>query len=325
MIFGKRKHGACRGCKDISHALEYEADMKNQMSLLQRKKIDEAEIITLKQMFEEYIEYSKANNTEHTYIRNKKKKDVILECIGDCTLAELTPQKIEKFKLALKNKNLSNATINRYYAVISKAFNIAIINHNINMLNPCKRVNKLKEDNQIMRYLTKEEEKKLLKKLPTYLKPIIICALTTGLRISNILNLKWESINFDMGFIEILKQENKGHKQIQIPLSKRLQKELKKIGIKEKGYVFVNPETNKPYVNIHKGFKEACKKAGIENLRIHDLRHTVGTRLMQNGADIMTVKQYLAHSNVTTTQKTSKTKNGSLAQLVEQRTENHII
>ena len=54
MLFGIRKHGACKGCQDISHALEYEADMKTQVSLMYRKKIDEAETITVKQMFREY-------------------------------------------------------------------------------------------------------------------------------------------------------------------------------------------------------------------------------------------------------------------------------
>ncbi len=61
--------------------------------------------------------------------------------------------------------------------------------------------------------------------------------------------------------IEIEKQENKGHKEIEIPISEKLMKEFKKIGIKEKGYVFINPKTNKPYTTISKCFLEACKRA----------------------------------------------------------------
>ena len=63
------------------------------------------------------------------------------------------------------------------------------------MLNPCKCVQKLKEDNQIIRYLSIEEEDRLFRVLPERIKPIIVCALTTGLRLSNVLNLKWESID----------------------------------------------------------------------------------------------------------------------------------
>lgn len=72
---------------------------------------------------------------------------------------------------------------------------------------------------------------------------------------------------------------------------------------KKEGYVFINPDTNKPYTTIKTGFKRALERAGIENFRFHDLRHTVGTRLVANGADSMTVKEFLAHSQITTTQR----------------------
>ena len=305
MIFGKRKHGACRGCKDISHALEYEADMKNQMSLLHRKKIDESEVITLKELFAFYDVYSKTNHTNFDYKLNKRKAEIIKEFFGEETIIkDVTPDLIEKFKKYLvSDKKLSNATFNRYYGVLSKAFNLIILNKKLQFINPCKYVKKLKENNYILRYLSEEEEKRLFKELAPHLKPIVVCALTTGLRKSNILNLKWENINFDVGFIEILKQENKGHKKIQIPLSNKFRAELEKIGIKEKGYVFINPETNKPYTTIKNGFSKALKRAGIENFRFHDLRHTVGTRLVANGADLQTVKEYLAHSELSTTQR----------------------
>lgn len=305
MIFGKRKHGACRGCKDISHALEYEADMKNQMSLLHRKKIDESEVITVKQMFDEYLEYSEINNKPQTYRDNKYKVTVMKEFFGlDKKISEIKPADIEKLKVYITiDKGNTKATFNRYFAALKKAFNNIIINHKLNMLNPCKLVSSFTEDNEKLRYLSEEEEERLFKELPNYLKPIVICALTTGLRKSNILNLKWESIDFKMGFIEILKQENKGKKKIQIPLSSKFRAELEKIGIKEKGYVFISHRKSTAYKNISDGFKKACERAGIENFRFHDLRHTVGTRLVANGVDLQTVKEIMAHSDLRTTQR----------------------
>ena len=178
-----------------------------------------------------------------------------------------------------------------------------IDNYNLNIKNPCKSVKKLKEDNQIIRYLTIGEEKRLMEELPEYLKSIVICALTTGLRLSNILNLKWESVNFEYNFIEILKQENKGHKKIQLPLGSKLRAVFEKMSKREKGYIFVSHRTGTKYTNINDGFKEALKRANIDNFRFHDLRHTVATRLVANGADLLTVKQYMAHSNISTTQR----------------------
>lgn len=319
MLFGKRKHGACKGCQDIGHALEYEADMKTQMSLLHRNKIDASEVITIKQMFDEYLEYSEINNNIRTYKDNKHKVEIMQMFFGaEKKLSDLKPYEIEKLKTFI-TKDLKNtkSTFNRYFASLKKAFNLVIKNHNLNVQNPCSMVSSFKEDNQRPRYLTQEEEERLFAELPSYLKPIVVCALTTGLRKSNILQLKWESINFDVGYIEILKQENKGHKKIQIPLSSKFKAELEKIGINKKGYVFTSHRGNKPYTNIDEGFRQALKRAKIDNFRFHDLRHTVGTRLVASGVDLLTVKEILAHSELSTTQRYTHPVNDNIKKAVD--------
>lgn len=155
----------------------------------------------------------------------------------------------------------------------------------------------------IDRYLTKEEEIALFKELADHLKPMVTGALQTGFRRGNILNLRWEQIDLEFGLIEIEKQNTKGHKVIKMPISEKLKKEFEKIGIKESGYVFINPETNKPYTTISKGFLEACKRADIKNFRFHDLRHSVGTRLIEQGVDIKTVQELFGHSSITVTER----------------------
>lgn len=76
--------------------------------------------------------------------------------------------------------------------------------------------------------MTKEEEDNLLSELADHLKPIVICALQTGLRRGNILNLRWEQVDIVSELIIIEKQNNKGHKDVQIPISAKLMNELKK-------------------------------------------------------------------------------------------------
>ena len=114
--------------------------------------------------------------------------------------------------------------------------------------------------------------------------------------------LKWDSIDFDFRYIEILKQDNKGHKSIKIPLSDTLYEVLSKIKPTSK-YVFVNPDTGMPYNTIRKAFNNACKRADIKDFRFHDLRHTVATRLVEKGVDIRTVQEIMAHSSIVTTQR----------------------
>ncbi len=307
MLFGKRKHKACRGAKDKSEALEFEADLKSKLSLIHRGKLPDDKIITIKEMFNVYLNHSKANKCPKAYKDDENKVRFFKEyfkCKDSDSISEITPSRIEGLKIHLVNdKKLSKATFNRYYSALSKAFNVIIDDRELNMRNPCKSVKKYLEDNEIERYLTQEEEEKLMQELPDYLKPIVVCALTTGLRASNILNLRWEAINFEYNFIEILKQQNKGHKKIQLPLGVKFKKELEKIGIKKSGYVFVSHRTNQQYKKIYNGFQAALNRAGIKKMRFHDLRHTVGTRLVASGTDLRTVKEYLAHSNIRTTER----------------------
>ena len=163
-------------------------------------------------------------------------------------------------------------------------------------------VKMLKEDNEKIRYLTEDEEIRLFQHLPDYLKPIVTCALQTGLRKSNILQLRWELVDLDFRFIEVLAQHNKGHKIIKIPISDKLLEVLNSIPrISE--YVFCNPETKIPYKDFSNSFKTACKQAGINNFRFHDLRHTVATRLVEKGIDLRVVQEIMAHSTIVTTQR----------------------
>lgn len=71
----------------------------------------------------------------------------------------------------------------------------------------------------------------------------------------------------------------------------------------ESEYLFVNPDTGKPYCDLKKGFAEACRLAGITNLRWHDLRHTFGTRLAEAGCSEATIAELMGHTDPKTTRR----------------------
>ncbi len=320
MLNGEREHGLCDGCTDKKQALEFEIDRKYQLSLIQRGKLPLETKISFKQMMNNYLRYSKANKI--SYKSDVTHVKYLIKFFGaDTKILNIKSSDIEAFKLYMKEKGKAPATFNRYYNGINKAFNL-IVAENPTFLNPCKHVKRLKEDNQKTRYLTLEEEKAFFNELPEYLKPLVICALQTGLRRANVLNLKWKSIDFDMKFLEILKQENKGHKKIQIPISDKLMATFEQIFyerfiipiifmqggvnltcIVNDTYVFINPATNEPFTDIHRGFDGAIKRAGLGRFTFHDLRHTVATRLVMKGVDLKTIQELLAHSQITTTQR----------------------
>ena len=182
---------------------------------------------------------------------------------------------------------------------LKKVYRMAVDNNYL-LKNPWQNIKKFPVKNYSVRYLKPDEEERLFKVLPEYLKGIVIVALNTGLRKSNILELRWEQINFDFNFIEVL--ENKGNKHLLIPLNEKLiQFFSNKPDVERKGYIFINPETGLPYKDIKKAWSTALEKANIENFRFHDLRHTFATRLIEKNIDIVVAKELMGHADISTT------------------------
>ena len=181
---------------------------------------------------------------------------------------------------------------------LKKVYRMAVDNNYL-LKNPWQNIKKFPVKNYSVRYLKPDEEERLFKVLPEYLKGIVIVALNTGLRKSNILELRWEQINFDFNFIEVL--ENKGNKHLLIPLNEKLiQFFSNKPDVERKGYIFINPETGLPYKDIKKAWSTALEKANIENFRFHDLRHTFATRLIEKNIDIVVAKELMGHADIST-------------------------
>lgn len=295
---GVRRHFLCTGAKDENEAKIYEAnELRKLVMVVEGLAVDESREAKLRDLTKVFLAYSKTNKKD--YKLDEAKVKVIHSYFGEKTLAsKITPKRIEDFKSFMSEK-YSNAYVNRYLACIKTIFNIGIKNELIKTT-PMKAVKMMKEDNHKIRYLTADEEARLFKELPEHLKPIVICALQTGLRKSNILQLRWELVDLEFRFIEVLAQQNKGHKIIKIPISDKLLETLESLP-RNSEYVFANPDTGKPYRDISEGFKNACDRANIENFRFHDLRHTVATRLVEKGIDLVVVKEILGHSKIETT------------------------
>lgn len=295
--------------------------------------------VKLQEGLDLFVKYSSTNKL--SYKSDKYYIDKVLDFFGkNCPLESITPAKIEEFKVYLKSyktinkikinnpdygkngcrkkyiykeieteKTRANSTINRHLEMLSKMFNLCIDNSLIDT-NPCRSIKQLREENFKIRFLTIEEEKELFNVIESsadnntkpyiHLKPLIICALQTGMRRAEIFNLKWSQIDFKKGFIEVLK--TKSGKARKIPISPRLDTVLRDIfTFSNSEYVFINPATNKPYVDIKKAFSSVLEKAGISNFRFHDLRHTVATRMVESGADLLVVQEILGHDNIQTT------------------------
>ena len=219
---------------------------------------------------------------------------------------------IEKYRLERKRHKKKNGTpltpssINRETAILRKMFNIAIDNNWIDE-NPCSahRVRPLREESKRERYLEPYEEAQLLalcKDNLEYMKPILICALHTGMRKGEILNLNWNNVDLVNNYITVRK--TKSGKIRKIPLSKTLKTHLMKLkNNSQNEYVFANPQTGCAYYDLKRSFNTLCKQAGIKGLVFHDLRHTAATRMVASGIDLIVVQEILGHASIQTTQR----------------------
>jgi integrase len=130
-----------------------------------------------------------------------------------------------------------------------------------------------------------------------YLKPIVLTALHTGMRKTEILKLKWKQVDMKNGFIHL--SDTKSGKRRSIPINETLYKTLKSIDRRlDVQYVFFNPKTGKHYNDIKKAFNRACEKAKITDFRFHDLRHTFASQLLMGGGDLVVLKEILGHADI---------------------------
>ena len=209
------------------------------------------------------------------------------------------------------------STVNRSLALMKRMYTLAI-NEGIVSENPVKKVKFFSEADTIKeRILTQEEEARLMAEAPPHLRSILIVALNTGMRFSEVVNLEWKQVDINAKRLRV--ENTKSHKVRFININAPLLEELTRLRGRANGSpcVFPNPGTGKPYFCLHRSFVTACKKAGVQGLRFHDLRHTFASRLDAKGVGIETIRDLLGHSSVVLTQRYLHTNNQLRQQAVD--------
>ena len=251
------------------------------------------EDIPFRKMMEKYLEeHSLPNKSRESHKRDKSIVKNLVRAFGNLMLTNIGPRDIAAYKVERRREGASPRTINYELTVMGHAFKIAMREWEWVRENPVSRVSKEKVRNQIERWLKPDEEARLLKASAEWLRDIIMFAINTGFRQSEILDLKWPQIDFERRTVTISEQKNDGVDTL--PLNRTVLDVLKGREASSHGSELVFPdESGKRMGNryLQKAFTRLVKGAGIAKFRFHDLRHTFATKLVQRGVDLYTVQK----------------------------------
>lgn len=254
---------------------------------------------TFGQLVNEYMKWAERQRCYRSKVGFVKQ---LVETFGNRRLNTFNSLLVEKYQTERIHKGNKPATVNRHLAMLKHMFTKAVEWQmaSEDVQKHIKRVKLLEENNRRLRYLSKEECGALIEACHNHLKPIVITAMNTGMRKGEILSLKWDNVDLRHGFI--LLDVTKNGERREIPINGTLRATLETLAFNVDGHKYVFHDRNgRPYQDIKKSFHAACKVAGIQGFRFHDLRHTFASHLVMAGVDLTTVKELLGHKTLTMT------------------------
>jgi integrase len=204
----------------------------------------------------------------------------ILPFFGDMQVIRLNRNDAGEFRAwRMSRKKLTDATVNRSLSTLRHILYWAV-DEQLIQANPLTRLRLVKERRLRRPVMTLSEEDQVLAALQDYLRRIVICALDTGMRRGEVLRQRWEDVDLSRKLLMVTKSKTIEGEGREIPLTDRLYRLLSK-QVEKDGIVFTM--RGAPLTWIRKGWLGALKRAELRHFRIHDLRHTFNTRLMEAG------------------------------------------
>ena len=226
---------------------------------------------------------------------------------GALQLSELNEWNLRKYIKARRDDGAGPAVINRDLARISHLWNRAAKQKLVSGLNPVREVGRLKEPRGRVRYLTHEEEASLLAELPRDVRPIAEVALHTGIRRGALLGLRWRHVDFTTLMIEVTEELDKTGHGYYVAINARVREVLGDVSTRaaftgRDDFVFCLPDGSQR-MGVRDAFEKARERAGLEDFRWHDFRHTAASRIVQAGGTLLDAGEHLGHRTLLMTQR----------------------
>jgi integrase len=222
--------------------------------------------------------------------------------LGSLALVDLTPELIAEVRDEWACETLpggrrrSGATVNRYLAALSHAFTMAAKEWGWITNNPVRLVTRLKESKGVVRWLDERELERLLAACaegPAYLRPVVLLALGTAMRQSEILGLRWRDIDLERRRLVLHTTKNGERRGVAFPVGVAdALRDFGRVRLLEDDQVFPR------LTGFRKAWERAIKVAKVDNFRFHDLRHTAASYLAMGGATPSEIAEVTGHKTL---------------------------
>ena len=233
--------------------------------------------------------------------------------LGKLTLNRITPALIVEYRNKLKTERndkgqtRKGSTVNRYLAAMSAAFGIAVTEWQWVKENPFTRVRREKEPQGRIRFLKPHERTALLDACKNshndtvYL--VTVLALSTGMRQSEIMSMKWDQVDFDRKSITLYKTKNNEIRVVPlVGLAAEILGSHNKVRQIDNPFVFTGRDSSQANFP-RKAWMTALRAASIEDFTFHDCRHSAASELAMNGASLHEIAAVLGHKTLAMVQR----------------------
>jgi len=222
--------------------------------------------------------------------------------LGYRSLAEITPPLLSETRDKL-HQGRQPATVVRYMAALSHAFTVACNEWEWLNDNPMRKVRRPKEPRGRVRFLDENERKRLLAACKAseckQLYPVVVLALSTGMRQMEVMGLSWADVDLKRGYLIL--HETKNGERRSVPLvshARELIEAMSKVRRLDTNLLFYSDVKPTVPVFIRSHWGKALKAAEIEDFKFHDLRHTAASYLAMNGASLAEIADILGHKTL---------------------------
>ncbi len=262
----------------------------------------------VKDLLEKYLnEHSKINNKPNTYENNKNYVyKYLIPALGKHKVKSITRNDIYELQQKLYKRGKSTANI--AISILSKAFNLAEVwEWRDDNTNPCRHIKKFPMKAR-QRFLSKDEFHTLNKKLEFYGKaqlepaPVITAIrllMFTGCRLNEILTAKWEYVDFDNHCFKFPDSKTGAKTVYFSDTVGKILRDIKRFP--DNPYIIVGETPGQHLYNLQKPWRRIRQDCGLDDVRIHDLRHSFASMAAMSGMSLPIIGSMLGHSQPQTT------------------------